>query len=153
MATQPRLVTAHAGQDWLLSCAPDPGAIQRAWDAEEFAEFPTGDRWRVAEAPLTQSLTAMHRIGGDRLGPVLADVHRDIAWWLLPASVGDELDDIRRIHVHPAGWVLRCPPVLYSLEGRWWVERPDGSGRLTDPVLLGAAFGPGGYRTDAKASA
>jgi hypothetical protein len=86
----------------------------------------------------------MRRIGPERLGPVLADVDTDQAWWLLPADVGDELDDVRQVTVRPPGWVLECPPVLYHLSGRIWLERPDGSGRLTDPVLLGAAFGPGG---------
>lgn len=150
MATPPRLTKAHAGQDWLLSCAPDPAQIRRAWELEEFADFLTGPHWRVAETPLVDALATIARISGERLGPVLADVHRNVAWWLLPADVGDELDDVRRIVVHPAGWVLRCPPVLYSLNGRWWVERPDGTGRLTDPVLLGAAFGPGGYRPEGQ---
>jgi hypothetical protein len=98
----------------------------------------------VAEAALAHSMDAIKRIGVPRLGPVLADVSQGIAWWLLPPTLGDELDDVRTITLRPRGWVLRCPPVLYPVRGRVWVERPDGSGRLTDPVLLGAALGPGG---------
>jgi hypothetical protein len=134
----------RAGHEWLLSCTDRPTAVQRAWSGEELAPFPTGQHWRVAEAPLLRSVTAMRRIGSERLGPVLADVDADQAWWLLPTDVGDELDDVRQVTVRPPGWVLKCPPVLYHLNGRIWLERPDGSGRLTDPVLLGAAFGPGG---------
>ena len=89
-------------------------------------------------------MDAIKRIGSDRLGPVLADVASERAWWLLPPGLGDELDDIGLLTVHPHGWLLRCPPVLYPVRGRVWVERPDGSGRLTDPILLGAALGPGG---------
>jgi len=93
----------------------------------------------------------MRRIGGDRLGPVLADIHTDRAWWLLPFDLAGELDDVRQITVRPHGWTLRCPPVLYALDDRVWLEAPDGSGRLTDPILLGAALGPGGPRLPAEA--
>lgn len=144
MATPPARALRNAGQEWLLSCALHPADAQHAWDTETFAEIPAGPYWRVAEAPLTRSVEAIHRIGPDRLGPVLGDVYREVAWWLLPPGVADELDDVRGVTVHPAGWVLRCPPVQRSMEGRWWIEGPDGSGRLTDPLLLGAAFGPGG---------
>jgi hypothetical protein len=144
MATKPAPSLRQAGQDWLLSCADDPASTQQAWDAEDLAPFLTGLYWRAAEAPLMQSMAAIRRIGSDRLGPVLADVTAERAWWLLPPGLGDELDDVRLLTVQPRGWTLRCPPVLYSVRGRVWVEGPDGSGRLTDPVLLGAALGPGG---------
>lgn len=134
----------QAGQEWLLSCAPDRAPIEREWDLEEFGEIPSGPHWRVVEAPLVESVSAIRRIGPDRVGPVLGDVYRDTAWWLLPPDLGDELDDVRMLRVRPDGWLLPCPPVLHSVQGRWWIERPDGSGRLTDPVLLAAAFGPGG---------
>lgn len=153
MATPTARSSHQAGQDWLRSCAPDPAAVARAWDLEQFAEIPTGLHWLIAQAPLVRSVEAMQRITPGSLGPVLADVYRDVAWWLLPADRAHELDDIRQLTVHPAGWVLKCPPVLHSVEGRWWVERPDGTGLLTDPTVLGAAFGPGGYRPHAEASA
>ncbi|MFI9339950.1 hypothetical protein ACIG0D_01540 [Streptomyces sp. NPDC052773] len=144
MATTPTRSLRDAGQAWLLSCTNQPAHVQRAWDTEQLAPFTTGRHWRAAEAPLLPSIHAMRRIGSDRLGPVLADVEIDRAWWLLPPGLGDELDDVRQLTVRPDGWVLKCPP-LYGLGGRTWLKRPDGSGRLTDPVLLGAAFGPGGY--------
>ncbi|MGW6261354.1 hypothetical protein [Streptomyces sp. NPDC055085] len=144
MATQPVLSPRQAGQDWLLACAPDPAAAERAWEADELAAFPTGLHWRVAEAPLRQTMDAITRIGSSRLGPVLADVSSERAWWLLPPELGDELDDVHLLTVHPQGKPLRCPPVLYPVLGRVWVERPDGAGRLTDPTLLGAALSPGG---------
>ncbi|MEU1409583.1 transposase [Streptomyces sp. NPDC005728] len=58
-----------------------------------------------------------------------------------PAPVNDDA-------VRPAGWELQCPPVVHSLGGRWWLALPDGTGQLTDPTLLAAAFGPGGYRPE-----
>lgn len=141
----PTAASRHqAGQTWLLACAPDPAQAESEWDLDEFAAIPSGPHWRIAEAPLVASVSAIQRIGPDRIGPILGDVYSDIAWWLLPPDLGDDLDDVRPLKVHPAGWLLHCPPVLHSVRGRWWIERPDGSGRLTDHHLLGAAFGPGG---------
>ncbi|WP_246890190.1 hypothetical protein [Streptomyces scabiei] len=133
----------QAGQDWLLSCAPDPAAAHRLWSEEKLAPFPTGGHWLVAEAPIALAMSVMDRIR-DRGGPVLADVSTCVASWLLPADLGDELDDVVQLTVRPAGWALACPPVLYGVRGRVWLRPPDGSGQLTDPALLAAAFGPGG---------
>ncbi|MHB9862201.1 hypothetical protein [Streptomyces sp. YIM S03343] len=152
MAAKPTLPLRQAGQDWLLSCTVTPTDVRRAWDREDLAPFPTGSRWRVAEAALLRTVQVMKRIRSERLGPVLADVETERAWWLLPPGLDDELDDIRQLTVRPSGWVLKCPPVLYSAGGRMWLERPDGTGRLTDPALLGAAFGPGGIRPPTESS-
>lgn len=141
MATQSARHMSQAGQDWLLTCAARPADVQRTWDAGELAEFPTGPHWCIVEMPTLRSVEAIARIGGDRIGPVLADIHRSVVWWFLPPDLTDELDDTRRLTVRPAGWALKCPPVLCSVNGRWWIERPDGSGRLTDPLLLGTALG------------
>lgn len=140
----------QAGEDWLLACADRPTDVRLAWAADELGRFRTGEHWRAAEVPLLRSLDAMQRIGSKRCGPVLADTALEAAWWLLPPVLGDDLDDIRGITIRPAGWVLACPPVVYPVHGRVWVEAPDGSGRLTDPVLLGAALGPGGHRLPAE---
>ncbi len=86
----------------------------------------------------------MKDVSSQRLGPVLVDVATDQAWWLLSPSLGGELDNVRQLTVHPTGWILACPPVLHTIDERAWLERPSGSGRLTDPTALGAAFGLGG---------
>lgn len=142
MAGQTTLTTRQAGQDWLLSCTDDPDKTLRLWDEEELAPFTTGEHWRVAEAPLARAMEVMQRICGHG-GPVLADVANCTASWLLPTDLGDDLDDVKQLTVRPAGWSLNCPPVLYGVRGRVWLWKPDGSGRLTTPALLGAAFGPG----------
>lgn len=151
MAAKPTRSTKQAGENWLLSCTDQPTAARRNWDNEELAPFRTGAHWRAAEAPLLQSMHAMKRMGWKGLGPVLADVEANLAWWLLPTTVGDELDDARALTLRPDGWLLRCPPVLYAVGVRMWLERPDGSGRLTDPRLLGTAFSPGGARLSMEA--
>ncbi|MCX4919986.1 hypothetical protein [Streptomyces sp. NBC_00687] len=144
MALQHAHHLREAGQDWLLSCADDPAAVRSAWAADHLAVFTSGRHWTVAEAPLAQSMEAVKRIRPASRGPVLADVTAGRAWWLLPRELGDELDDIWHLAVQPAGWLLRCPPVLYPVRGRVWMEPPTGAGLLTDPSFLGAALGPGG---------
>ncbi|WP_406365326.1 hypothetical protein [Streptomyces sp. NBC_00645] len=144
MTLQPAPYARQAGQEWLLSCADTPAETRVQWDADELGEFPIGGHWMVAEISLAHSMEVLKRITPTRRGPVLADVSQGICWWLLPPTLGDELDDVHTITVRPRGWILRCPPVLYPVRGRVWIERPDGSGRLTNPDLLGAALGPGG---------
>lgn len=152
MATQPPfLARRQAGQDWLLSCCTsNRTAVVRAWEAEQLAPIYGGTNWRAVQAPLMRSVEAMKGMGA-ALGPVLADVSSDQAWWLVSPDVDDILDDIRQLRVFGADWPLLCPPVLYPVGERVWLERPDGRGRLTDPIRLGAAFGPGGFRIPTEA--
>ncbi|MEV5677094.1 hypothetical protein [Streptomyces sp. NPDC052179] len=86
----------------------------------------------------------MQRVGSGRLGPVLVYPEADLAWWLVPLGADQELADIRAITVRTSPWELLCPPAHAYMNGRGWLETPDGSGALTDPAVLGAAFGPGG---------
>ncbi|KUO13069.1 hypothetical protein [Streptomyces dysideae] len=144
MATKPAQSTLQAGQDWLLSCTRNPTAACRAWAANEFARIASGEHWRIAEGPLLQSVRTMKRVGSQRLGPVLADTSTDRIWWLLPPDLSAELDHVSQLTVHPPGWPLPCPPVLHAIDERMWLERPDGSGRLTNPAALGVAFGLSG---------
>ncbi|MFF1834260.1 hypothetical protein ACFVXE_08645 [Streptomyces sp. NPDC058231] len=98
----------------------------------------------AAEANLLRSVEAMQRVGSRRLGPVLVHPAADLAWWLVPLGADVELADMRAITVRTAPWQLLCPPADCYMNGLGWLEKPDGSGALTDPVVLGAAFGPGG---------
>jgi hypothetical protein len=82
----------------------------------------------------------MKCLGNERLGPVLADASENLAWWLLPAGLSGELDHVQQLTMRPPGWSLKCPPVLFAIDDRLWLERPDGSGRLTNPAALGAAM-------------
>ncbi|MFD5636229.1 hypothetical protein ACFWJM_19160 [Streptomyces sp. NPDC127077] len=144
MALQPAPYARQAGQDWLLACADIPAEIRSLWDGDELGPFPSGGHWMVAETSLARTMDALRRIDQPRRGPVLGDVTTGLGWWLLPPTLGEELNDVCTLTVRPRGWALRCPPVLYPVRGRVWLERPDGTGRLTDPLLLGAALGPGG---------
>lgn len=149
MSTQ-RTLRRLRGTDWLANAALDPARARRSWRHGGLAAIPAGP-WDVAEAGLARSVDAMQRIPSTRLGPVLAHLDADLAWWLLPPGTGDELTDMPTVIVHPQGWTLWCPPSDRCMQGRVWLERPDGSGRLTHPTVLGAAFGPGSHRVSAEA--
>ncbi|MET7700329.1 hypothetical protein [Streptomyces sp. NPDC005485] len=134
----------EAGDAWLADCAEQPDLVREAWDVQALATIRTGVHWLAAESPIVAVLAALKRMPPGRLGPVLADPTTEQAWWLVPLGAGEHLAGTRQIRVRPAGWPLRCPPTGWQLCGRFWLQRPDGSGKLTDPVLLGAALGPEG---------
>ncbi|WP_369271649.1 hypothetical protein AB5J55_17885 [Streptomyces sp. R11] len=142
----------EAGDTWLANCCPHPNLVRDVWDAKTLAPIPSGEEWLVAEARLTSGYPKLVRIRAEQRGPVLADQLMDALWWLVPLDAAEELADVRGLVVKPAGWCLDCPPTGQQVEGRMWITHPDGSGQLTDPVVLAAAFGPGGYRVPAEAS-
>ncbi|MEU6222227.1 hypothetical protein [Streptomyces sp. NPDC047042] len=133
----------ETGDVWLADGSARPDPVHKTWAGQGLAPVASGSRWLVVEAPLLRSVEAIARIGGDRIGPILGDIHRRVAWWLVPPALAGELDGVRELTVRPAGWALECPPVRHSVAGRWWIERPDGSDLLTDPAALADAFGAG----------
>ncbi|MFJ8047797.1 hypothetical protein [Streptomyces luteogriseus] len=142
-----------AGDSWLAGGSMHPALVREAWSLDALAPIRSGRAWLAAEAPLVASVQAHDRIPSERRGPVIADPTLDTAWWLVPLDAAAELADLRTVTVQPAGWPLHCPPVGWPVCGRFWLTRPDGSGHLTDPAVLAAAFGPGGYRRPTEASA
>ncbi|KUL26622.1 hypothetical protein [Streptomyces regalis] len=142
----------EVGDAWLADCSAHPALVRGVWDGEALAPIPSGGHWLVAETRLATGYPVLTRIRAEHRGPVLADPELDKLWWLVPLGAAEELADVRQLVVQPAGWCLHCPPTGWQLEGRMWITRPDGSGQLTDPAILAAAFGPGGHRLPAEAS-
>lgn len=149
----PSVAQRHgAGDAWLASCAMDPDLVRETWDADQLAPIASGAHWLVAESTIVHGLPAASRIREDQRGPVLMSPYEDRAWWLLPLGSANELADVRQLWLWPAGWALRCPPVGRELARVHWLWAPDGTGHLTDPAVLAAALGPGGYRPIPEAS-
>lgn len=142
----------EAGDAWLADCSAHPTLVHTAWNTDALAPIPSGTLWLAAESKLLPAMKALNRIREEHRGPVLADTEADKAWWLVPLDAAEELADVRQVTVHVPGWPLHVPPTGWHLESRLWLRRPDGSGHLTDPAVLAAAFGPGGSRTPAEAS-
>lgn len=141
----------EAGDKWLAGCSAHPDVVRATWDQEQLAPIASGSAWLAAEARLATGYAKVLRIPAEQRGPVLADPESDKIWWLVPRSASEELAGARQLAVHPADWALRCPPTGWHIEGRMWIVRPDGSGRLTNPAVLAAAFLAGGYRLPAEA--
>ena len=137
----------EAGDAWLADCSAHPDLVRAAWDEEVLAPIVSGVHWLAAETRLVTGMPALGRIREAQRGPVLADPQSDKVWWLVPLDATEELEDLKALRVQRPGWFLNCPPTGWHLEGRFWLSRPDGSGWLTDPAVLAAAFGPGGYRS------
>ncbi|WP_409471984.1 hypothetical protein [Streptomyces sp. HC307] len=142
-----------AGDAWLAQCSAHPDLVRQAWQTDDLATLASGESWLVAESRLVTGMAAAVRIREEQRGPVLADPELDRAWWLVPTGGAGELAGVRQVTVQPAGWSLHCPPTGQQVAGRWWLWRPDGTGRLTDPAVLAAAFGPGGHRLSAAGMA
>ncbi|MFJ1975332.1 hypothetical protein ACIO93_42710 [Streptomyces sp. NPDC087903] len=154
MAQRMHLAEAYeAGAAWLAGCSAHPELVRTIWNTDTLAPIVSGERWLVAESRVSVGMPAVMRIREEQRGPVLADGQMDKAWWLVPLDAAEELADVRQLVMHPAGWSMRCPPMNSYVDRRFWLWRPDGSGRLTNPAVLAAAFGPGGYRLAAEASA
>jgi len=153
MALQIRLTERYeAGDAWLADCSARPDLAREAWALEALAPIRSGPHWLVAASRLVTGMQALSRIREEHRGPVLADPLLDRAWWLVPANAVEELADVRPVLVEPLGTPLHCPPTGWQACGRFWLSRPDGSGRLTDPAVLAAALGPGGNRLPTEAS-
>lgn len=145
MALRMRFAEVYeAGDAWLADCSAYPDLVRQAWELEALAPIASGRHWLAAESELVAGMQALNRIRDERRGPVLADPMVEKAWWLVSLDAAAELADVRQVNVRPVGWALHCPPTGWQACGRFWLSRPDGSGRLTDPAVLAAAFGPGG---------
>ncbi|MEV0260707.1 hypothetical protein AB0I49_05100 [Streptomyces sp. NPDC050617] len=142
------------GSIWLASCATSPKAVWRAWEAGRLALI-ASTVWTVVEAPLVPSLDAMNLLGpARRLGPAIAAPEENLVWWLVSLDAHEPIAELPELTVKPPGWGLLCPAPHRLSDGRCWLQKPDGSGRLTDPADLATAFAsasasPGPERTSA----
>ncbi|MFP3990638.1 hypothetical protein U9R90_24875 [Streptomyces sp. E11-3] len=152
MATNTHAARCESGDAWLASCSLRPNLVRDVWDMDGLAPIHTGTHWLAAEARLDAAMSVLRDLPRTRRGPLLADPMIGAAWWLVPLDAAEQLADVRALTVHPPDWPLHCPPTGWPVCGRVWLDRPDGSGRLTNPATLGAVFGPGrGPRLPAEA--
>ncbi|WP_253916623.1 hypothetical protein [Streptomyces sp. MNP-20] len=146
-----RAAHCDAADAWLASSSPRPEIVREVWNMGGLAPLASGTHWLAVEAALTVTLSALQRIPTRYHGPLLVDASVQCAWWLVPADAAEHLADVRTLAVHPQGWILQAPSTRSPIGGRFWLELPDGTGRLTPADRLGAALGPDSPRLPAEA--
>lgn len=135
--------TPDPGNAWLAQSAASPDLALAAWESRTLVPLHC-TQWLAAEVKMQAAMGAVQRIPEHELGPLLLDFRMDRAWWLVPLDATEHLADVPQILVLPLGWPLHCPSTRLAVGSRVWLEAPDGSGQLNDPVYLAAALGPGG---------
>ncbi|GHE71174.1 hypothetical protein CP980_09135 [Streptomyces vinaceus] len=137
--------------EWLVSVAPDPDACRWEWERNPLgvALLPAGRQWDVLILPGELGQAALDVLTQllDRPGPVLADsgaTRRSrtstprLGFFVPPGTASRWLGT----GVRGAGrgtWIV-VPYPGRTTGGVHWLVAPDGSGTLTDPVLLELAM-------------
>ncbi|GGW19945.1 hypothetical protein GCM10018980_26240 [Streptomyces capoamus] len=145
---------AKTAVEWLASVAPDPDACRRQWERSPLgvALLPAGRAWDVLILPGDLGLRTLDVLSRvlDRPGPVLADFGDDrVGFFVPPGTAARWLGT--GIRAAGSGTWIVVPYPGRATRGVRWLVPPDGSGTLTDPVLLElvmheAAAGPAGRR-------
>ncbi|WP_030161512.1 hypothetical protein [Streptomyces sp. NRRL S-244] len=129
--------------EWLVSVAPDPDACRWEWERNPHgvALLPAGRQWDVLILPggLGQAALDVLTLLLDRPGPVLADfADARLGFFVPPGTASRWIGTGVRGAGHGT-WIV-VPYPGRATEGVRWLVVPDGSGTLTDPVLLELAM-------------
>ncbi|MEU7059703.1 hypothetical protein [Streptomyces sp. NPDC046197] len=134
---------AKTAVEWLASVAPDPEACRRAWERnpQRVALLPAGKAWDVLILPGGlgySTLDVLTRVL-DQLGPVLVDFgEARMGFFVPPGTAARWLGT--GIRTAGGGTWIVVPYPGRTTGGVRWLIPPDGSGILTDPVLLELAM-------------
>jgi len=129
--------------EWLASVAHDPEGVRREWETNPLgvALLPAGRMWDVlilGSALGYPTLDVLTRLV-DRPGPVLADFgDARIGFFVPPGTAARWLGTGVRA-VGRGTWIVVPYPGRPTGGVRWLVP-PDGTGHLTDPVVLELAM-------------
>ncbi|CAL9434299.1 hypothetical protein SUDANB105_02102 [Streptomyces sp. enrichment culture] len=134
---------AKTAVEWLASVAPDPEACRWEWERNPLgvALLPAGKAWDVLILPGElgcPTLDVLSRVL-DRPGPVLADSGDTRTGFLVPPGTAARWVGTGIRAAGTGTWIV-VPYPGRSTGGVRWLVPPDGSGTLTDPVLLELAM-------------
>ncbi|MEV5310208.1 hypothetical protein [Streptomyces sp. NPDC052610] len=134
---------AKTAVEWLASVAPDPEACRWEWERNPLgvALLPAGKAWDVLILPGElgcPTLDVLTRVL-DRPGPVLADSGDTRTGFLVPPGTAARWVGTGIRAAGTGTWIV-VPYPGRSTGGVRWLVPPDGSGALTDPVLLELAM-------------
>ncbi|MGW9496905.1 hypothetical protein ACWG5P_21355 [Streptomyces prasinus] len=130
--------------EWLSSVAPDPEACRREWerDPHGVALLPAGKAWDVLILPGAlgyPTLDVLTRVLG-RPGPVLVDFGDARMGFFVPPGTAARWIGTGIRTAGTGTWIVVPCPGRAPSGGTRWLFPPDGSGTLTDPVLLELAM-------------
>ncbi|MFJ8077959.1 hypothetical protein ACIQ7Q_29555 [Streptomyces sp. NPDC096176] len=134
---------ARTALEWLVAVVPDPDACRWEWERNQYgiALLPAGRRWDVLIMPGelgSPTLNVLSRLV-DRPGPVLVgSAESRMGFFVPPGTAGRWMG----AGVRTAGqgtWIV-VPYPGRTADGVRWLVTPDGSGTLTDPLLLELAM-------------
>ncbi|GAB2823654.1 hypothetical protein GCM10027073_62010 [Streptomyces chlorus] len=130
--------------EWLSSVAPDPEACRWEWERNPHgvALLPAGKAWDVLILPGElgyPTLDVLTRVL-DRPGPVLVDFGDARMGFLVPPGTAARWVGTGIRTAGDGTWIVVPYPGRSSAGGTRWLFPPDGSGTLTDPVLLELAM-------------
>ncbi|MEU2975619.1 hypothetical protein ABZ678_01030 [Streptomyces hirsutus] len=130
--------------EWLSSVAPDPEACRWEWERNPHgvALLPAGKAWDVLILPGElgyPTLDVLTRVL-DRPGPVLVDFGDARMGFLVPPGTAARWVGTGIRTAGDGTWIVVPYPGRASASGTRWLFPPDGSGTLTDPVLLELAM-------------
>ncbi|WP_424892835.1 hypothetical protein [Streptomyces sp. XH2] len=125
--------------EWLATAAPDPGTCRWEWERNPLGVtlLPAGRIWDVLilSSELGRPTLEILSRCTDRLGPVLADFGDCRMGFFVPpgTAAGWIATGVRAAGT--GSWIV-VPHPARAASGVRWVVPPDGTGTLTDPVLL-----------------
>jgi hypothetical protein len=134
---------AKSAVEWLVSVAPDPDAARFEWERNPLGVtlLPAGRRWDVLiltgelGCPTLDVLTRIM----DRPGPVLADFGDSRTGFFVPPGTAGRWVGTGMRAAGAGTWIV-VPYPGRATGGVRWLVPPDGTGYLTDPMILELAM-------------
>ncbi|MGA5822580.1 hypothetical protein ACPC54_32555 [Kitasatospora sp. NPDC094028] len=129
------------GLHWLTRVMPDPAAFRAHWERTGLGlmPLPAGRHWDVLSVPGRLGHPALEVLDAGPCGPVLADFDEDLVSFLVPVGTAARWVGTGVRGSGEGTWIVVPHPDRVRRRVRWLVP-PDGSGRLTDPMLLELAL-------------
>ncbi|MGK5544211.1 hypothetical protein ACSNOH_05695 [Streptomyces sp. URMC 127] len=126
--------------EWLSTAAPDPETCRWEWERNPLgvALLPAGRLWDVLILPSVLGRPTLEILTRctERVGPVLVDFGDCRMGFFVPPGTADGWVATGVRAAGTGSWIVVPHPGRAAASGVRWVVPPDGTGTLTDPVLL-----------------
>jgi hypothetical protein len=134
----------ESAAEWLVTGQPNLVSIHQQWADYGMAALLTGRGWDMVELSGFGADSGRALADLDVAGPVVHAPDVEALYVLVPPGTAAWWVPLPGIRVFGKGHQARCLllPALSrtSPPGTYWITPPDGSGHLTDPMLLRQAL-------------